>query len=110
MPRLYNLDSDLGETTDVSAVHPEVVKRLQDLAARMDADLGATRQGPGVRPPGRVNDPQPLLFTPSLVLWSPSPASNLLRALIVAVILSLLPYCLGHRVGRFRVPTAPEQR
>jgi arylsulfatase A-like enzyme len=61
-PKLYNLDTDIGETTDVAAKHPEVVKRLHELVAKMDADLGAARQGPGVRPPGRVAKPQPLLL------------------------------------------------
>jgi hypothetical protein len=28
----------------------------------MDADLGITKQGPGVRPPGRVSKPEPLLL------------------------------------------------
>jgi arylsulfatase A len=61
-PKLYNLDTHIGETTDVAAKHPEVVKRLHELVAKMDADLGAARQGPGVRPPGRVAKPQPLLL------------------------------------------------
>lgn len=61
-PILYNLDTDIGETTDVAARHPEVVQRLQALVAQMDADLGAKRQGPGVRPPGRVAMPKPLLL------------------------------------------------
>jgi arylsulfatase A-like enzyme len=61
-PRLYNLDSDLGETTDVSAEHADLVRRLQDLAAKMDADLGAAQQGRGVRPPGRHQQPRPLLL------------------------------------------------
>jgi arylsulfatase A-like enzyme len=61
-PTLYNLDTDIGEKTDVAAKHPEVVQRLQELIAKMDADLGSTKQGPGVRPPGRVAKPQPLLL------------------------------------------------
>ena len=56
-PRLYNLDTEIGEQTNVAADHPEVVARLQQLVARMDADLGATGNGPGVRPPGRVEKP-----------------------------------------------------
>jgi len=60
-PRLYNLDSDIGELTDVAAQHPEVVAQLQKFVKHMDADLGATRNGPGVRPPDRVANPQPLL-------------------------------------------------
>lgn len=61
VPKLYDLAHDLGETTDVAADHPAEVKRLQEFAAQMDADLGATKAGPGVRPPGRVTHPAPLL-------------------------------------------------
>ena len=61
-PKLCNLDSDIGETTDVAAKNPEVVKRLQELVAKMSADLGASKPGPGIRPPGRVAKPQPLLL------------------------------------------------
>ncbi|HLW67779.1 MAG TPA: sulfatase [Gemmataceae bacterium] len=61
-PKLYNLDADIGETTDLAEKHPEIVKRLQEFVAKMDADLGATKQGPGVRPPGRVAQPLPLLL------------------------------------------------
>ncbi len=60
-PRLYNLDADIGELTDISAQNPDVVARLQKLVQQMDADLGANGNGPGVRPPARVANPQPLL-------------------------------------------------
>ena len=60
-PRLYNLDSDIGEVSDVAAQHPDIVARLQGFVARMDTDLGARGVGPGVRPPDRVADPKPLL-------------------------------------------------
>jgi arylsulfatase A len=60
-PRLYNLDNDIGELHDVAAENPEVVTRLQKLVQQMDADLGITGEGPGVRPPDRVASPQPLL-------------------------------------------------
>ena len=57
-PRLYNLDEDIGEQHDVAALHPDVVKRLTGYIRAMDADLGAGRyNGPGVRPPGRVEKP-----------------------------------------------------
>lgn len=56
-PRLYNLDREIGEQTDVAAENPDVVKRLQELVARMDADLGSADAGPGVRPAGRVEHP-----------------------------------------------------
>ena len=60
-PRLYNLDTDIGELTDVAAQHPDVIARLQKFAQQMDADLGVRGEGPGVRPPDRVANPQPLL-------------------------------------------------
>jgi len=60
-PELYNLDSDIGETSNVADKNPEVVKRLQDHIARMDEDLGVSRIGPGVRPCGKVANPKPLL-------------------------------------------------
>jgi arylsulfatase A-like enzyme len=62
IPKLYNLDADIGETTDYAEKHPDIVRRLQELVAKMDADLGATKQGPGVRPPGRIAMPIPLLL------------------------------------------------
>jgi arylsulfatase A len=59
-PKLYDLDDDVGETTDVADKHPDVVNRLRQFASQMDADLGTTKLGPGVRPPGFVMAPQPL--------------------------------------------------
>jgi arylsulfatase A len=54
---LFDLEADRSETTDVSAEHPDVVKRLETLADAARTDLGdsATKQeGSGVREPGRV--------------------------------------------------------
>lgn len=61
-PKLYNLDSDIGETTDVAAQHPDVIKHLQEFVTQMAGDLGLKGTGPGVRPPDRVEDPKPLLM------------------------------------------------
>jgi arylsulfatase A len=58
---LYNLDTDLGESDDVAAENPGVVKRLQALAESTRGDLGLDGIGPGCRPLGRVADPQPLI-------------------------------------------------
>ncbi len=74
-PVLYNLDEDIGERTDVAAKHPGVVKRLQDLAARMDADLGITGTGPGVREPGRVQA-NPGLWLPGAQPAGPAPSKS----------------------------------
>lgn len=56
--RLYNLEKDLGETTDVSEDNPEVVARLRKLAEPMIAEVA--NGGPGVRPPGIVENPATL--------------------------------------------------
>ncbi|EEF57355.1 sulfatase family protein [Pedosphaera parvula] len=66
-PRLYNLDEDIGEKTDVVAEHPDEMKRLLGYVEAMEADLGVSKKnGPGVRPPGRVAKP--------LGLWLPGEA------------------------------------
>lgn len=38
-PQLYNLDTDLGETTNLAPERPEVVARLRELADEIRADL-----------------------------------------------------------------------
>jgi len=58
-PRLYDLDADIGETTNVAADHPEVVARLRGLAAMMAADL-VDPSSPSRRLPGHVENPVPL--------------------------------------------------
>jgi hypothetical protein len=37
---LFDLESDIGETTNLAGEYPEVVKRLEAAAERMRADLG----------------------------------------------------------------------
>lgn len=54
---LYDLQSDVGETTDVASAHPDVVERLSQWAERAREDLGdalAKRTGSGVRAAGKV--------------------------------------------------------
>jgi arylsulfatase A len=58
--QLYDLVADVGETNDVAAQHPEVVKELAALAERHAADLGDSRRGvkgTGCRPAGVVKEP-----------------------------------------------------
>jgi hypothetical protein len=53
---LYDLDADIGETTDISADHPDVVRRLDALAEEARRTLGDrlnARIGEEVRGPGR---------------------------------------------------------
>jgi arylsulfatase A len=57
--RLYNLADDIGETANVAEQHPEVVSKLKALAEKMAASLcDGSAKGAGVRPPGRVSNPQ----------------------------------------------------
>jgi len=52
---LYDLETDVGETTDVADDHPEVVLRLLELVETMRADLGdnlTKRESSGHRPHG----------------------------------------------------------
>lgn len=54
---LYNLKLDPGETKNVAAEHPDVVERLQQVAAAARADLGdslAGVKGKNVRPRGDI--------------------------------------------------------
>lgn len=59
---LYNLDEDIGEAKNVAADHAAIVAQLQKRAETMKADLGdKTKEAPGVRELGRVENPQPLI-------------------------------------------------
>jgi arylsulfatase A-like enzyme len=62
--RLYDLETDIGETTDMADRYPEVVSRLLALAEKARDDLGDTgRQGRHQRPAGMVANPRPLFFS-----------------------------------------------
>ncbi len=52
---LFDLEADVGETTDVQEQHPQVMSRMQQLASAMRAELGdVKRTGSGQRVPGRI--------------------------------------------------------
>ena len=52
---LFDLEVDIGETTDVAAQNPDVVQRLSDLADAMRKELGDNKiQGTGIRAPGKI--------------------------------------------------------
>jgi arylsulfatase A-like enzyme len=60
---LYHLGDDIGEQRNIAADHPEVVRMLEAKASAMRDDLGDAATGaPGwnCRPPGRVENPEPL--------------------------------------------------
>ena len=54
---LFDLENDISEQHNVADQHPDVVKRLQELADQMRQDLGDSARkmpGTGRRPPGKV--------------------------------------------------------
>lgn len=55
-PRLYNLDQEIGEKTNLAAAHPEVVARLTVLAEKMTAEIGGSHPA-ARRPAGEVAKP-----------------------------------------------------
>jgi arylsulfatase A-like enzyme len=62
---LYDVEGDMGETTNVAAKHPDIVRRLTALAEKARQDLGdVNRPGKGQRPVGRVADPTPRVLAP----------------------------------------------
>lgn len=63
-PRLYNLDEEIGEKTNVASAHPEVVAKLQALAEKMDAEIGGDAPV-SRRPAGVVETPVTLYPTAS---------------------------------------------
>ncbi len=61
-PRLYNLDQEIGEQTNLAAKHPEVVAKLQALAAKKTEEIGG--KAPAARrPAGLVENPKKLYPT-----------------------------------------------
>lgn len=54
-PRLYNLDEEIGEQTNVADKHPDIVAKLEALANRMAAEIGG-KEPPKRRPPGVVEN------------------------------------------------------
>ena len=56
---LYDLQNDVGETTDVAESHPEVVERLRKAAEQIRGELGdklTDAKASAAREPGRIGD------------------------------------------------------
>jgi len=77
-PRLYDLDRDIGETTNVAAGHPEIVAGLRALAVAMQQELGRP-DSPARRPAGRVADPQTIYPTAAADRSGPERRTKVVR-------------------------------
>ena len=64
--RLYDLDAEIGEQTDVAAQHPEVVAKLKALAEKMSAEIGG-KEPTARRPAGEVKGAKTLYPTADYV-------------------------------------------
>jgi arylsulfatase A-like enzyme len=60
--RLYDLDAEIGEQTDVAAQHPEIVAKLKALADKMAAEIGG-KTPTSRRPAGEVKGAKTLYPT-----------------------------------------------
>jgi arylsulfatase A len=60
--QLFNVRDDLHEDHEVSARHPDIVRRLLAYAEKIREEIGdGERKGTGQRPAGRVESPKPLV-------------------------------------------------
>ena len=60
---LYDLEADIGETTNVMSEHPDVVKKLEGYLQECREELGDDATGvvgKGCRPCGKVYHPVPI--------------------------------------------------
>lgn len=58
-PRLYNLDEDIGEKTNLADKHPDIVTRLKSLVEKINAEFEG-KDSSARRPPGKVKNPKML--------------------------------------------------
>ena len=84
-PELYNLKADLGETTSLTAQHPEVTQRLQGLIDGFLQDTGALYPRPN---PAYSQAPQPRLDASSEPVqgWVPKFSKLSLKEGVLTVI------------------------
>ncbi len=75
-PRLYNLDKDIGETTNVADKNPEVVEKLKKLAEKMNEEIGGAKPK-SRRPAGTVTNPVTLYPTAEEPKKEPAKPANL---------------------------------
>ena len=74
-PRLYNLDQEIDERTNLAAQHPDIVAKLTALADAMTAEIGGN-EPKSRRPPGEVENPVTLYPTIDKPKERPAPKSK----------------------------------
>ena len=74
-PRLYNLDQDIGEKTNLAAQHPDIVSKLTALAEKMTTEIGGD-EPKSRRPPGEVENPVTLYPTSDKPKERPAPKAK----------------------------------
>ena len=74
-PRLYNLDQEIEERTNLAAQHPEIVARLTALASTLTAEIGGATPK-SRRPPGEAEHPVTLYPTGDLPRSKDSPKDS----------------------------------
>lgn len=73
--RLYDLDAEIGEQTDVAAQHPEIVAKLKALADKMAAEIGG-KEPSARRPAGEVKGAKTLYPTSDYIPNEPKKAET----------------------------------
>ncbi len=74
-PRLYNLDQEIGERTNLAAQHPDIVAKLTALAEAMTGEIGGN-EPKSRRPPGEVENPVTLYPTSDKPKERPAPKAK----------------------------------
>jgi arylsulfatase A len=74
-PRLYNLDQEIGERTNLAVQHPDIVAKLTALADAMTAEIGGN-EPKSRRPPGEVENPVTLYPTSDKPKERPAPKAK----------------------------------
>jgi len=102
--RLYDLDAEIGEQTDVAARHPEIVAKLKVLADKMAAEIGGETPT-ARRPAGEVKGAKTLYPTADSVPNAakkpgPKPAARKPVALAQAKPGDAIPSAAAPQVGQ----------
>ncbi len=97
-PRLYNLDEEIHEQTNLADKHPEMVAKLRSLAEKMDAEIGGKNPS-SRRPAGEVANPKTLY-----PMADSAPNGNALKSNAATKSVSLADLSIGEATQSDKVP------